>query len=120
MHYLNSILYHCLPIHTVPTAAPQHARGSAITSTSIFLSWSPPPLSDQNGLIEYSIYVDEVDTDTRMQYTSATTTTTINSLHPYYTYRCSVAAYTIVGEGPQNQPPVNIQTPEDSMFQHAL
>ena len=107
-----------LCIHTVPTAAPQSVSGSAIDSTSISLSWSPPPLPDQNGLIQYSISVHEVATGTLTQYTSTNSSIAIRSLHPYYTYRCSVAAYTIIGEGPQNQQPVIIKTLQDSKVQY--
>ena len=105
-------------MHTVPTAAPQSVSGFAIDSTSVSLFWSPPPPPDQNGLIQYySISVYEVDTGAQTQYSSTTNTMTIRSLHPYYTYRCSVAAYTI-GEGPQNQPPVIIKTPQDGGFRY--
>ena len=111
--------FYCLGIHTVPTAAPQRVSGSAINSTSISLSWSPPPLPDQNGLIQnYSISVYEVATGTLTPYTTTNSPITISSLHPYYTYRCSVAAYTSVGEGPQNKPPVIIETLQDSKCQY--
>ena len=115
--YFDFMLYHCLGIHTVPTAAPQRVSGSVITSTSISLSWSPPPLPDQNGQIQYSISVYEVATGTLTQYTTTNSPITIRSLHPYYTYRCSVAAYTTVGKGPQNQPPLSITTLQDSKSQ---
>ena len=69
---------------------------SPLSSTSISLSWSPPPLDDQNGIIrEYRISITEDETGDVMSLTSSSTSVTVTSLHPYYTYRCSVSAYTV-------------------------
>ena len=38
----------------------------------------------------------------------------VTSLHPYYTYNCTVAAHTSVGTGPISSPFV-IQLPESGM-----
>ena len=102
-------------LYTAPSAAPQNIGGDASGSTSLYLYWSPPPLQHRNGLIRrYHIYVREVDTGTEIQRTSTglQTSTTIYQLHPYYTYECRVAAYTI-SEGTLSQP-VTITTDEDS------
>ena len=107
-------LFVCLGLYvTVPTAAPQDVSGYAGDSTSISLSWDPPPLPHRNGRIQnYSIYVYEVETGTQTQHTSTNLLITIYSLHPYYSYKCKVAAYTI-GEGNRSQP-VTIVTDEAS------
>ena len=109
-------LFVCLGLYvTEPTAAPQDVTGYASDSTSISLSWSPPPLPHRNGRIQnYNIYVYEVETGTQTRHTSTDRQTVIHSLHPYYTYECKVAAYT-VSEGPQHQLPV-IKTLQDSKY----
>ena len=113
MFYIISIAMCSIISITVPTAAPQAVSGYASDSTSISLSWSPPPLSHRNGHIQkYNIYVYEVETGTQTQHTSSNHQITIYSLHPYYSYKCKVAAYTI-GEGNRSQP-VTIVTDEAS------
>ena len=60
------------------------------------------------------IRIVEDDTSTTTTYTSTTTTITVNSLHPYYTYKCSVAAET-VALGPYTAV-LTVQLDEDSEF----
>ena len=85
----------------------------SIGSDAISLSWDPPPFPHQNGLIrQYIINVTELDTGASFQQTSTTTTFTIYSLHPYYTYEFTLAAVT-VGVGPASSP-IAVQTDEDS------
>ena len=100
-------------LYTAPSAAPQNIEGYASGSTSIYLSWSPLPNKHHNGRIRgYYIHVREVDTGTETRHTSTGLQTTIYQLHPYYTYECRVAAYTI-SEGTLSQP-FTITTDEDS------
>ena len=93
-----------LLLHSAPIVAPQHLTASK-NSTSLTLSWNPPPFEDTNGLIQhYTILVTEMDTNSSFSpMDSFTTQITINNLHPYYVYRCMVSAYT-VGFGPYSQP----------------
>ena len=85
---------------------------SSITSRKFTISWNPPGYNDQNGLIiYYNVSLVEVETGSIFQYTSYTTTLTIQSLHPAYTYQYRIAAYT-VGLGPYSDP-INITTAED-------
>ena len=85
-----------------------------INSTSISLSWFPPPVIDRNGLIrEYRINVTEVDTGNGFQLVSLTTLLAMPSLHPDYTYQCTVSAYT-VAIGPFSEV-VSAKTLEDGM-----
>ena len=77
-----------------------------MNSTVIEISWEPPPVDTQNGIIrQYSIYIDvqeEIDGSMLLKTVFGNLTSIIVSgLHPYYTYTCRVAAVTIV-EGPHS------------------
>lgn len=101
--------------YTAPDSPPQDVRLTPVSSTSIRLSWSPPPTSDQNGVItEYRITITEVVTGRVIRLTSTTTSITALNLHPFYAYQCIVSAFTI-GLGPYSQV-FNITTPEDGMI----
>ena len=83
------------------------------TSDSISLTWDAPPYESHNGIIsQYVIHVLEDDTSTTTLYYSNTTTKTVFGLHPYYIYKCSVAAET-VDIGPYTAV-ITLQLDEDS------
>ena len=63
-----------------------------------------PLLVYQNGLIRhYLINITELDTGNYFSYSTTTTEFTVEFLHPYYLYSCSVAAVTI-SAGPYSEP----------------
>ena len=89
-------------MHAVPSDTPTNLQGLAISSTSIRLTWEPPRPEDQNGIIQaYNITIVEVPTGRMMYFREdgMDSLLTVNSLHPYYTYQCSISAETI-GSGP--------------------
>ena len=105
--------------HAVPSASPQIVSSSSISPTSIFLRWLPPTSGSENGIIRrYEIKLVESDTGNLFHHNTTETSVTISSLHPYYYYHCSVAAYT-VGPGPFSDPTI-IQTPEDGMVGYVI
>ena len=68
------------------------------TSNTITLSWQPPLVSDQNGLIQsYNLTILEIDTNitTKVQQVFTQNSVILLSLHPYYTYQISIAALTV-------------------------
>ena len=66
------------------------------TSDSVSLTWDAPLYESQNGIIsQYVIRILEINTSTTTLYYSNTTNKTVNGLHPYYIYKCSVAAETV-------------------------
>lgn len=84
----------------------------ALTSTSIAISWDPPDLDSQNGIItEYRINITELETGNVISLISFNTLITVQFLHPYYTYVCVVSAVTNE-EGPSSEELV-ITTPQD-------
>ena len=63
--------------------------------------WSPPPSDQINGIIQgYRITITELDTGIMSQYITSENETIIGGLHPHYNYNFSIAAFTIVGNGP--------------------
>ena len=70
---------------------------ATISSTSIRISWQAPLLELQNGdITSYHIRVLELETGMLQTFTTVPIDSiyVVNSLHPFYNYNCSVAAYT--------------------------
>ena len=89
---------------------------AAINSTTLLIFWMPPPFEHQNGVIrEYRVNITERESGIAYRLATAATTLTASSLHPFYTYECIIAAFTIA-EGPYSAE-VNITMLEDGMFQ---
>ena len=98
--HLNSFT-HC----TVPSGSPRALTGSVESSTLILLSWEPPSPYDRNGeIVYYLIHMYEHETGRfwTLPVFNNRISAYVGSLHPYYNYECSVAAYTI-GLGPYSE-----------------
>ena len=81
---------------SVPIAPPQEVTADDVASMYLTLTWNAPPFEETNGIIRYyMIRVSELETGTSFFVTSNETEVTVPELHPYYTYECNVAAYTI-------------------------
>ena len=101
---------------TVPSGPPQSLTANALSALSIEITWQPPPLPDQNGVITgYVINVTSLDTSLSQQFTSNSTTLQIPNLTPFTNYVCIVAARTAIGVGPFSTV-VNVQTLEAGMY----
>ena len=91
---------------------------SNITDSSFYLVWQNLPAADQNGIIRYYLVnITEEDTGRQFQLMSLANLILVGSLHPFYTYVCSVAASTI-DVGPYS-PPLTITTLEAGMVSHS-
>ena len=99
---------------TVPSGPPTNFTTSATNSRSITLSWSPPVLDQQNGILRYYLVTltSSLPTVTR-NISASLSSITIGGLRPYTAYGCIVQVATI-GIGP---PTVvqRIVTPEDGI-----
>ena len=105
------VLQSCL--HPAPETAPLQFRVQVTDSRTLVLSWEPPLPEDRNGIIiNYTVNITEMETGTQFQLVTDNTNITAFSLHPYYTYSCTVAAKTSVGLGPYTTPRP-VQMPED-------
>ena len=90
---------HIVLFNTVPSGPPLELVFS-LTSHTIVLSWSPPLLSQCNGVItSYLINCTSGDSIINSTRTSSTSLT-ITGLEPFTNYTCFVRASTVVGDGP--------------------
>ena len=86
---------------TVPSSPAQNVLAYNTTSTSIHLSWDPPPDDQINGIIlHYTVRVVPQHGGTVVYLNSTVTNIVVASLTPYTVYTYSVAAVTSVGSGP--------------------
>lgn len=100
--------------NVAPNLPPHSIQSFAVNSTSIQLMWEPPPLSGQNGIIQYYIInVTEQATMRQFSVESITNYFTLVDLHPHYLHIISVSAVTI-GQGPFSDS-ISVQTLEDGM-----
>ena len=99
-------------LYSVPTSPPEDPHGYAISSSTIILSWEPPPLLETHGIIrEYHVNLTEEATELVTTHTSSGTSIEVSLLHPFYIYSWVVAAVTI-GKGPYTLP-IQVTTLED-------
>ena len=102
---------------SAPSSSPQNFTAIATSSDSVFLTWDPPEADQQNGVITgYVINVTVVETGETFQLFSSTNTLTVESLMPFTTYVCVIAAQTSVGTGPFSIT-ISVQTDEAGMIQ---
>ena len=98
-------------VSAVPSGQPQSLIFST-TSRTLTFSWSPPLLSQRNGvIISYLITCSSGGSIINSTRTSSTSLT-ITGLQPFTNYTCSVRAATIVGDGPATM--LDIVTSEES------
>nr|XP_015220898.1 PREDICTED: receptor-type tyrosine-protein phosphatase S isoform X4 [Lepisosteus oculatus] len=101
-----------------PSAPPQDIKCSSSSSTTILVSWRPPPADSQNGaLAGYSVRYQAVggeDSNPKevTDIPPSTSQVLLEGLEKWTQYRVSVVAYTSVGPGPESEP-VTIRTDED-------
>ena len=97
-----------------PSGAPENIVAMSLTSTSVQLSWNPPPADQQNGIItDYYVNMTEVETRVTVQLmVTGATSLLVDTLHPYYMYNFFISAATIVGQGPYSTL-FSIRTQED-------
>lgn len=97
----------------VPSGTPRDFAVVSITSTSAVLSWNPPSVDEQNGIITgYVINVTLLATGESYLLSSNTTTLLVDILRPFRKYLCIVAAETGIGAGPFGTQ-IEVQTPQD-------
>lgn len=103
-----------------PSGPPQEVTCASPSSTNILVSWRPPPVELQNGIItQYTVHyaaTEGEDTTTRqiVNIPPESTQYLLENLEKWTEYRVTVTAHTDVGAGPESLPQV-IRTEEDGM-----
>ena len=94
-----------------PSGAPQNVSVSVLSPTSVNMSWLPPLREYWNGIIiHYIVRVSGVNSEEELELYVVEMSLVIPRLHPFYSYKFSVAAET-VAPGPFNDP-ITIKMPE--------
>lgn len=100
--------------YIAPASPPAVTTYFVIDSRSVAIQWTPPSVDDHNGIIrKYVVQIQVSGNADTITYNTTGTTAIIGSLIPSYTYKISVAAYT-VATGPFTTP-INMTLPEDCM-----
>ena len=101
-------MYTC---HVVPSSPPNDVTVTLQSSSVVFITWSAPDKSHQNGVIQhYILSLLEEETGWLREETSPGTNVTIAHLHPSFTYTMNISAVTI-GIGAKLT--LSFQMPED-------
>ena len=102
-----------LLLSAVPSGPPLNIHELSSSPSTVILEWDPPLQEDRNGVITgYLVNITEVESGKEFQFSSSTNSLSIDSLTPFTTYTCVIAATTIVGHGPYSNTIV-VLTPED-------
>ena len=106
---------------SVPSAAPVFSV-TAVTATSITVTWQPLPPCEQNGVITNYTIVYRMEGETDMSFNesvvdAANLMDVVESLTPYTNYTIKMAASTSVGRG-EFGPNVTVLTNESSKALH--
>ncbi|XP_061680177.1 receptor-type tyrosine-protein phosphatase S isoform X4 [Syngnathoides biaculeatus] len=106
-----------------PSAPPQDIKCSSTSSTTLLVSWRPPPLKSQNGLLAgYRVHYqvaeqsegvgDDVEPMEEPTVPATEEQVLLQRLDKWTLYRITVSAYTVVGPGPESEPLI-CRTDED-------
>ena len=94
----------CLSI-SAPATPPQSISALVLNSTSVGLSWQPPSLEDQNGvIIFYTVNVSSTSAGYTMISATTDTELVVSSLNAFTWYNFTIAAETSAGRGPFSDP----------------
>lgn len=95
-------------LEDVPSSAPETPKCDVLSSTSIYVTWSPPHIDGQNGKIRgFKVsYISADDLYEKDPHVMKTTNQyqTIENLQKYTNYTVWVLAYTKVGDGIKSKP----------------
>ena len=103
-----------------PSGPPENLHVEIQSSTSVTVTWDPPPTESQNGIITgYFINVTLLENEDVFQLFSVAKKLLIDTLKPFKSYDFVIAAQTSAGIGPYSRT-VTTRTPEDGKFMHKL
>ena len=94
--------------YTVPSGTPRNFLATAMSSTSILVTWDSPLESEQNGnIISYTVAYVNLNRSEDQQISNSSTSQRqmlFTGLQEYEEYSFVVAATTTVGQGPFSDP----------------
>ena len=97
---ISCVTFLVLLFPAVPSAPATMLQGRAVNATAVQLSWQPPPMDEQNGIIRtYTVVLRETQTGRTMVYNTTMSQITVGQLMPCMSYNWNVTPYT-VGYGP--------------------
>ena len=97
VNLLSQAFFHILSLFVAspaPSQSPVNVTVTVTSSTTAHVTWSPPPLEAQNGIIRHYVICLE-DNSTSVSFNSSVDTYILSGLHPASQYRVGVAAYTV-------------------------
>ena len=119
---MSTLVLLCPLSSLVPSAAPEDVEGTAIDSQTLRITWSPPPLEQQNGdILGYRLLYTPADSGygpnraVEIEKRADERSATLASLQKWTSYKVWVKAYTSIGDGPLSSVIV-VQTDEDGMW----
>ncbi|XP_074653669.1 cell adhesion molecule Dscam1-like [Tubulanus polymorphus] len=106
-----------LTLEDVPSQPPQRVHATALSSTSIMVMWSPPPLYTLHGVLQgykvlYKIVREDEDESDAQFVVSKELKVILQGLEKFTNYSLQVLAYTRMGEGVRCRP-LYIRTLQD-------
>lgn len=114
----NKICYnHRILLSSGPTAGPANVTVVSVTATTVHLTWDHPPEETHQGVIRgYTLNVTELETGRTLRETTPETEIVIDSLHPFYTYKITIIAFTI--EEGSNHTTIYVETDEAGKLEY--
>lgn len=104
-----------LCVYCTGPGKPLKVQAMAIYSTEIAVWWQDVPPINKNGIItEYEVLYRKVSSKIANSLLSTNLSTTLRNLEVFTTYSITVRAYTIIGPGPESEPPVEVTTEPSS------
>ena len=100
----------------VPSGPPLNFSIEATTSRTLYFTWEPPLLEQQNGVIigyTVNVVLDDSSMMFKLYPDDHATNLSATVFKPYTVYRCVVAAFTTPGTGPYSNEEA-VLMPEDS------
>ena len=104
-HLLCVAFFLCGYYSSVPVGSPEITAATSVDPMTVQVSWNPPRLDEQNGIIIYylvNITTTHPHAGESFQQTCTLLSCNITHLHPYQTYHFAVSAVTI-GPGPYSE-----------------
>lgn len=95
-----------------PSAPPQNVFAVNGSSTSLKVSWTPPPTLDQNGRIRYYTVAYNRSSGSPSEQNATSNNVTLSGLEKFDEYTVTVRAVT-VADGPPSSP-ITVSTDQDS------